>query len=469
MKPTEKFENETAEWLSTIIESSFDGIYITDEKANTILVNKSYESITGLSREEMLDRNMQDLLDAGVISCSGTLLVLKTGEPVTLHQEFKTGKQALITSTPVYDHHQKIAMVITNVRDLSEIYSLKVELRRQEKQNTLLMQELEHIRNQTQKLDIVVEDEKTLKAMHLADRVKDLDTTVILTGETGVGKEVFAKYIHQQSSRREHSFIKVNCGAIPENLIESELFGYEKGAFTGAERHGKPGLFEVANKGTLFLDEIGELPLPMQVKLLRVLQEQEITRVGGIHPIKVDVRIIAATNQDLEEMVREKLFRQELYYRLMVFPIHIPPLRERKADIPVLAKTFLSALNQKYHQNKALSDNALELLTDYPWPGNIRELKNVVERAFIICMEDTIDMTSLSIIAPRAEIDMRQERFEEPEEVDDLPAYLESVEYRFIKRAYEKYGNVRDAAKSLGISPATLIRKKNRQEAEEKA
>lgn len=239
-------------------------------------------------------------------------------------------------------------MVVTNVRDLTEIYNLKAVVQEKTEAMNRLALELEHLQTATEMPEIIAKDETTLAAMLLANRVAAMDTTVILLGETGVGKEVIARYIFQHSHRAKNSFIKVNCGAIPENLIESELFGYESGAFTGANKNGKVGLFELANNGTLFLDEIGELPKDMQVKLLRALQEQEIMRVGGTKPVKINVRIIAATNRNLEEMVKDGTFREDLYYRLTVFPIVIPPLRMRKKDIIPLALFFLKKLNQKY-------------------------------------------------------------------------------------------------------------------------
>ncbi len=449
-----------ADWYSSIIENSFDGIFIADAGANTVFVNRSYENITGLKKEEILHKNLRDLVKNKVISQSGTLTVLDTGEPVTMQQEFKTGKHALITSSPVYNKDRRIVLVVTNVRDMTEIYNLNIQLGRNEKQNDRLKKEIEHLKQEYMNYDIVAEDAQTLRALKLADKVRDMDTTVMLMGETGVGKEVFAQYIHRQSGRSEQPFIKVNCGAIPENLIESELFGYEKGAFTGADRNGKAGLFEVADKGTLFLDEIGELPLNMQVKLLRVLQEQEIKRVGGRTPINVDVRIIAATNRKLETMVEKGFFRKDLYYRLMVFPIRIPPLRERIKDIPAFAEKFLFRLNAKYGTKKHFSKEALEIMTGYPWPGNIRELKNVVERAYIVSSEEEISAAALGFFSGEPE-----QRTESPlpEAVSDLPGYIAELEQRYVREAYEKYGNVREAARSLGMSAATFTRKKNRQ------
>ena len=377
--------SEASERLNAIIEHSFDGIFITDAKANVIRINHAYEVITGLKKEEVLGKNMADLVRNKLISESGSLQVIKTKQPVTLQQCFRSGKEALVTSSPIFDADGNFIMIVTNVRDLTEIYNLKAVVQEKTAAMDRLAMELEHLQTTSEdNQEIIAKDETTLAAMLLANRVASMDTTVILLGETGVGKEVMARYIFQHSHRAKNSFIKVNCGAIPENLIESELFGYEGGAFTGANKNGKIGLFELANKGTLFLDEIGELPKDMQVKLLRVLQEQEILRVGGTKPVKIDVRIIAATNRNLEEMVKDGTFREDLYYRLTVFPISIPPLRMRKKDIIPLALSFLEKLNQKYQLKKYFTDLSMQLLHEYDWPGNIRELKNIVERAIII-------------------------------------------------------------------------------------
>lgn len=390
--------SEASERLNAIIEHSFDGIFITDAKANVIRINHAYEVITGLKKEEVLGKNMADLVRNKLISESGSLQVIKTKQPVTLQQCFRSGKEALVTSSPIFDADGNFIMIVTNVRDLTEIYNLKAVVQEKTAAMDRLAMELEHLQTTSEdNQEIIAKDETTLAAMLLANRVASMDTTVILLGETGVGKEVMARYIFQHSHRAKNSFIKVNCGAIPENLIESELFGYEGGAFTGANKNGKIGLFELANKGTLFLDEIGELPKDMQVKLLRVLQEQEILRVGGTKPVKIDVRIIAATNRNLEEMVKDGTFREDLYYRLTVFPISIPPLRMRKKDIIPLALSFLEKLNQKYQLKKYFTDLSMQLLHEYDWPGNIRELKNIVERAIIISPSDAIKPEDLHI------------------------------------------------------------------------
>lgn len=442
--------------LEAVLESSFDGIYITDGDANTIKLNKAYENITGLKREEVLNKNMRDLVDNNVISKSGSILAIKNKKPVTLCQAFKTGKRAIISSSPVFDSEGNVIMVVTNVRDMTEIYRLREEMEEKERHTSKLNAELEIIKSKmANRDDIVAADENTLNVLHLANKVSELDTPVILFGETGVGKEVFAQYIYRNSSRSKERFIKVNCAAIPHNLIESELFGYASGAFTGADKNGKMGLFELADKGTIFLDEIGELPLDMQSKILRVLQEKEIKRVGSPSSIAIDVRVIAATNRDLKDMVKTKLFREDLYYRLVVFPITIPPLRERIDDIEPLVNIFTDKINKKYRFNKSFTNEAIDLLKAYNWPGNIRELVNVVERALIINSRDQIYSSEL----PMAEKNDVKTVLRSSKNLKDI---IEEIEYEYINAAYEEYKNVRAAAASLGMDASTFVRKRKK-------
>mgnify|MGYP004597660233 CR=1 FL=1 len=457
----EKAERLIEKYLKAIIECSFDGIYITDGKANTWMINEAYERITGLDSEKLLGENMWTLMERGIISSSGSLLAIAEKRIVTLYQTFSTGKRAMITSTPIFDDDGEIVLVETNVRDLTEICALREQAER-DKNELEQRRQLEFIKEK--KVDMVVCDENTIKTLLLADSVARMDTTVVLCGESGVGKEVFAKYIRDNSRRKDAPYVKVNCGAIPENLIESELFGYEKGSFTGANKNGKIGLFEMADHGTIFLDEIGELPLNMQVKLLRVLQEQEIERIGGTKPIKIDVRVIAATNRNLEKMMEEKKFREDLYYRLMVFPIHIPALRERKKDIEPLAEYFLKELNKRYKGNKNLSENCMMILENYQWPGNVRELKNIVERAFIISQSDEITTESIPITDANAHMNKYRKAKESLAIDTDVPMEeaIKQLEMIYMDKAFEKYGNVRDAAESLGMSASTFVRKRQK-------
>ena len=449
-------ERELNRQLFTILNSIYDGLYITDGQANTILINRAYEEVSGLRREDVLGKSMQEIVATGMIDRSGSLGVLKTRKPVTLEQTFRTGKQALITSTPHFDSSGEITMIITVVRDMTEIYGLQRKYQESEERRRSEMEFLQ--RNQRFVSRMVAADPRTLEVLARAQKVAALDTTILLLGETGVGKEKIAKYIFKNSARREGRFLTVNCGAIAPNLIESELFGYVQGAFTGASRGGKPGLFEVADKGTLFLDEIGELPLEMQVKLLRVLQERTVTRVGGNEAVSVDVRVVAATNRDLGQMVRDKTFREDLFYRLNVVPITIPPLRERRDDIIPFAESFLEELNKKYNLRKRLTASACQAMLNYAWPGNVRELKNIIERMVIMSGSDQIraeDLPFHSVWTPPLPGG-------EDGPTVDLKALTGQFELQFINRAYERFGNVRDAARSLGMDPATFVRKRKR-------
>lgn len=441
---------EAYERLDAIIESSYDGIFITDGNAVTLRVNRAYLTISGLTEEEVLGKSMWDLQKAGVIDRSGTLIALSTREPTSLEQTFRSGRKALITSTPVFGEGDRVVMVVTNVRDMTDFYAL------QEKYNSEIQLSRRQALGST---ELIAADQRMLEVLAMVDRVAAMDTTVLLLGETGVGKEMIAKYICKASARKDERFITVNCGAIPPNLIESELFGYERGAFTGANKEGKAGLFELADKGTVFLDEVGELPLDMQVKLLRVLQERQVVRVGASDPVSIDVRILAATNRNLEEMVRKKTFREDLYYRLNVVPVTIPPLRERKDDILPFAQAFLAELNKKYDLHKSFTPLALNALVEYDWPGNVRELRNLVERMVIMSRDDLIRVADLPFRGSAARDPLREG---DPDQPIDLRRMVEELELKAIDRAYRRYGNVRQAAASLMMDPSTFVRKRKK-------
>lgn len=450
----------TMKQLYQIIENSYDGMYITDGEANTLFLNKSYEKITGMKRIDMIGKNMRYLVENKYLSQSGTLIVLKSKKNVTIEQKFKTGKTVLVSSSPVFDDNGEITFVVTNVRNVTELYELKEQVKKNMELTEKYYSQLEGIRQQLLKFsDIIAKDEKMLNTLEMAKKVAKVDTTVLLLGETGVGKEKIAKYIHKNSSRSNKSFIKIDCGSIPYNLIESELFGYEKGAFTGANKEGKIGLFELADGGSIFLDEIGELPLDMQVKLLRVLQEGEIKKVGGTEVIKIDVRVVAATNRNLKDMVEKKTFREDLYYRLNVVPIKILPLRERKNDIEPLITHFLSVFNKKYDFNKIITPAALDSLKEYKWPGNVRELKNIIERVIIMSSGNKILRSDLPIKevwdSDVSSSNMWSDKL-------TLREAVENLEESIIESSLEKHGNVREAAKELGINASTLVRKRKK-------
>ncbi len=293
------------------------------------------------------------------------------------------------------------------------------------------------------------------EAFSIARSVSKTDVTVLITGESGTGKEIIADAIYMASDRNGKPFIKLNCSAIPSTLLESELFGYEEGSFTGASKGGKPGLFEIANGGVVLLDEIGDMPLDLQVKLLRVLQSHEVLRIGGKEPINLDIRLIASTNKDLKAAIAKGTFREDLYYRLNVVPITLAPLKERQADIEPLVEIFLKRYNNRYNKNVILTRGAMVMMLEYPWPGNIRELKNVVERMVVINFSNVIDGEIVSRVLG---LTSEQKEAINPK-TGTLKAATESLERQLIQEALAKHGSKRQAAKSLGIDHSTLIKK----------
>lgn len=453
-----RYVKELNEELDAVFESSFDGLYIADANGITLRLNKAFERITGINGREFLNRNVDDIVKEGIVSQSVTALVLKSREPVTIIQQTKTGKTTLATGNPVFDKHGNIFRVVCNVRDITELNMLKQKLEQAKGLS-------EHYENQLRSLRLqytgwgkmVVKSLKMRKLMDTITRVARVDSTVLITGDSGTGKELVAEIIHNHSPRKNGRFIKVNCGAIPESLLESELFGYEPGAFTGAKKEGKAGHFELANGGTLFLDEIGDLPLNLQVKLLRALQSREIMRLGGSKPLKIDVRIVAATNRDLVEMVRRKEFREDLYYRLNVVPINIPPLRERKEELPALVVHFLQLFNRKYNQVKRISPEVVDVFMDYSWPGNVRELENLIERLVVVTPGDVISKKDLPPYLGSLTRNSSSKVY--VSDIIPLREAVECVEKQILEKAYVKYRTTRQMAKELKVDASTIVRK----------
>ena len=449
--------------LEAIIEASSDGIYIADGHGYTTRVNTAYEKISGNAREDILGKNMRELEEKGLISQSCTLLALKKREKVTILQQTKhSNTTSMVTSVPYFNKQGDITMVVSNVRDMSELKHLENELAESRSISQRYQRQLKELQMQQLKFDnVVIRSSEMNKVYESLLRVAPFESTVLLQGESGVGKEVIARLIHNNSRRKEGPFIKANCGAIPENLMESELFGYEGGAFTGSRKEGKIGLFELADQGTLLLDEIGDLPLDLQVKLLRVLQDKEVKPVGATRYKKVDVRVIAATNKDLETQVSKGEFRNDLFYRLKVIPIHVPPLRERREDILALIQYFLNKLNEQYHTKKTLSPQATETLLSYQWPGNVRELENVIEHLYIMCDQERIDLDQLpqylqerhSLIADNGDVMVN--------DIIPLKEAKKMVEEKLVQLALEQAGSIRGAAKLLGVNHSTLVKKQH--------
>lgn len=452
----QSFQRLTRE-LEAIIESSYDGLYITDGKANTIRVNRAYERVTGLCREDLLGRNMHDLVSEQVFDHSVTLEVLKKCEPVTLMQVVKGSKQVIVTGTPIYDDGGEIVLVVTNVRDITELNELKAELENSRRITSRMVQTLmeqDSIDHALQQM--VIKSQGMMQVVRMAIKVADAGASVLLQGESGVGKSMLARIIHQISHRKQGPFLKINCGTIPPSLMESELFGYEKGAFTGAMPGGKAGLIETGHGGTIFLDEIAELPPDLQVKLLEVIEDKTFTRVGGTCPVSVDVRIIAATNRNLAEMIRTGGFREDLFYRLNVVPIAIPPLRRRREDIPPLAMKVIEAYNQANRTDKRMEPRVVDQLKEYSFPGNVRELINIVERMLIMSEGSRISTEDLpeEVLKPPCcgLHTLRAEGLTLKESVAALEADL-------IRKALASTGSLAEAADLLAIHPTTLWRK----------
>jgi len=438
--------------LGAIIHSSYDGIWITDGEALTLDVNEAYERITGISAKEVIGRTMQELVKAGYFDQSVTLVVMKELKSVTINQIIRGNKKVLVTGNPIFDENGKLFRVVTNVRDVTELSNLQEQLNQEKEQVLKYKTELTHLRAlQIRNAELIFRSEPMMQIVDLAIRMADVDSTLLITGESGTGKEVVAKLIHRQGKGDASPFISINCAAIPEQLLESELFGYEGGAFTGAKKEGKPGLFELAHKGTLFLDEVAELPLTLQVKILRAIQDRQITRVGATKSMPINVRIIAATNRNLTKMLKEGAFREDLYYRLMVVPINVPPLRNRKEDIPLLVRHFLDEFNGHFGYSKAISPQVLDKLVNYSWPGNVRELRNVIERMIVMSQGDEIVLNDLpGFIHVRQPIHQHGARLRE--------AVIETETY-LLSDTYKECGSWQKTAEILGVDRATVFRK----------
>jgi len=435
--------------LEAVLNACQEGIYIADAELRFLRMNTAYGRITGLQEEELAGKTSLDLVQNGTISESVGEMVLQQKKEVSLIQKFRSGKTGLVTGTPVLKDGKLFRIVIT-ARDLSELNKLETQLSDAEERSERYLRELSLYKERVQSEKIVAASEEMKEILNAIPRIARADLPVLLLGESGTGKEVLARLIHETSKGSDKPFIKVNCGAIPGDLLESELFGYVKGAFSGANEKGKPGLIEISNNGTLFLDEVGDLPLKLQVKLLRVLQDFEVTRLGSTTPVKVNFRLVCATNRPLAEMMAKGEFREDLFYRINVLPINIPPLRERKKDIIPFIFEKTEKLFKKYQVHKNYSPDVLKILESYHWPGNIRELENVIERMFIMTDDTTIKVKDLpSQIAVQ----------KSAKETYTLKERMQSIEKEIIVDQLSQSSSLREAAKELGVDVSTLSRK----------
>lgn len=459
----------TLDQIIPILNVITDAVFIDDADGVCQWCNDACEEMYNIEYDEIVGRHVEDLEKSGIFTPSVTRRVLEEKREITIIHENRFGRQLLTTGSPVFvpmtsgewvaagegRYSRTIAFVLTTSRDITQISTV------QEQPDTpgsaLLKARNLDVPEDIDTSFIVSESEAMHNVMALTKKLASVNTTVLITGESGVGKGLIARQLHEEGVRWKKPFVTVNCGAIPENLIESELFGYVAGAFTGSRADGKQGLFEAAQDGTIFLDEISELPLNLQVKLLQVIQERQITPVGGTRPIPVDVRIISATNRNLEELVKAGRFREDLYYRLNVVPINVPSLRERPADIIPLIQMNIARCNRELGETKSISPDALSILLKYPWPGNIRELQNIIERLVITTSHNVITEDDIFIFIKEAAED-NQINYADT----SLAAALERAEKEILSRALENYKSTRAIARVLKVSQPTVVRKLNK-------
>ncbi len=469
--------------LDAILDSIEDGVLITDRDGHALKANVAYEQLTGLTKAELIGRNVEDLRKAGLFNVAPiTPEIVSTGRPASSIQVTRDNRSMTIDGKPVREPDGKVSLVVLYARDITLMARMQERISRQQELIETYQHQMDFfIREGGGVTNFIAENSAMKRLMDLLRRVAATDAVTLVLGETGVGKELFARMIHEASPRREKPFIKVDCASIPENLIESELFGYAPGAFSGAHPKGRVGFFEMAEGGTIFLDEIGELPLPLQAKLLRVLQDRELTLVGSSKVRKVNVRVVAATNRNLEAEVRAGLFRGDLFFRLRVAVLEIPPLRDRPDDILPLARLFLQRFGARYRKRTTFSLEAERLLAHYNWPGNVRELENLIEGLLITCDTECIEAADLPAAmrvkqcplptaAPASDGDPPSQPEPGPAGAADWERPFKEVvatfERDYLESAIAYFGSVGEAAKRLGLDRTTIFRKLKRTMAE---
>ena len=442
-----------------IVDGLDDSIFITDHKGDVLYVNPAYTKNTGIHPEKVLNRNIYDLIEKEKLYTGGAVPdVLKTKKPAfRLSTTYGYGKPQVgyVMGTPIFNSNGELKQVVACSRPIISLKSLKTDF-------DAFIREVQELNPKTisedsrQELsdDMIGKDSTLANIWTLINHIAASDATVLITGESGVGKEVIADEIYKNSNRTNAPFVKINCAAIPAHLLESELFGYEKGSFSGASSKGKAGLFEIANHGTLMLDEIGDMPMDLQVKLLRAIQQQEITRIGGTKPIKLDIRFLALTNSNLKEKIANGTFRQDLYYRLNVIPIFVPPLRERLGDIEHLCNHFINIFSNKYNRPFSLTEQQMNYMRQHQWPGNIRELENIIE--YLVLCSSGIGQVDDKVITSLLNISEEQ-----AEMITDLDfnSAVAQFEKHLLENTLKTSGSLREAGKKLNINASTISRK----------
>lgn len=444
------------EMLEAAIEKSEVGFLIADAEGKVIKVNQAQINITGQEANYNVGRNMREV-EIEDQSPSATIMVCDTLKPVKIEQNLVNGRSYLVYANPHFDANGKLKYVISNLLDTTEINKTRESLEKIRNDNIQLSRQLQELQNQMNPQSKIIHQSRVMRhVILLCDKVAQFDSNVLLQGESGVGKELIAEYIFERSNRNRKPFVKINSASIPEQLLESELFGYEAGSFTGSSGKSKKGLLEYAHEGTLLLDEISELAIPLQAKILRFIQEGEFYRVGGTKPITTDVRIIAASNKDLKLLVNKGLFREDLYYRLNVIPISIPPLKERKEDIPLLVGYFAKKFNEKYNLKKSFNSEVINLLLDLPFRGNVRELQNTIERVMVLSENDIISKKDIMNIMTGFDNNVIEEN------ALSLKEIMQKYEMTVLKQYLDEYKTEENLSRILKISQSTVSRKLNK-------
>ncbi|WP_191561207.1 sigma-54 interaction domain-containing protein [Metabacillus idriensis] len=439
-----------------ILHSLKDDILVTNLDGIILKVSEFTGKIYGVESDSLIGKSVYDLEAQGLFTPILTPIVVKEKKKITFVQTTNKGKKLLVTGIPVYNEDGEMYRVVSYSHDITDLADYKNFLISMEEEMERVKSELDLLRGkQLYDSGIIANSAEMQKVISTSLQVSEVDVNVLVLGESGVGKSLLAKFIHNKSDRKKGPFIEVNCGAIPDSLFEAELFGYESGAFSGANQKGKIGLIELSHGGTLFLDEIGELPLTHQVKVLKVIQEKQFYRVGGTKPIHVDFRLISATNKNLELAIRDKLFREDLYFRLNVVPITIPPLRKRTEDIVPFIQLLLKQFEEKYNKEKKLDEAVIHYLLHYDWKGNVRELINILERLVVISPSTLITVEQLpeyilESVSPAAiPLDQNQ----------SLPEMMDDLEKQILLKARKKYKTTVRMAQALGISQPSIVRK----------
>mgnify|MGYP001236400636 CR=1 FL=1 len=436
-----------------VLDDIHDAVVVADKDGVILHASESFSRWSGVDGQDIIGKNVYQMEAEGVFIPSATARVIKEKRKVTILQRNKFNRELVVTAVPVFGKDGEIDKIVSFSRDITDFLQLKDQYAILEGKIKRYQAEIDELKSKNLDFpNVIGRSQPIQELLKQINKVASTDASILLTGETGVGKSMFAKIIHSRSSRSKGPFIDINCGAIPENLLESELFGYESGAFTGAKSKGKIGLIELAQDGTLFLDEIAELPYNLQAKLLKVLEEKTFIRLGGTNKIKINFRLISATNQNIKDMISKKLFREDLYYRLNVVSMNIPPLRERRDDLFPMIMHFVEAFNKLYDKAKSLSPSVLDLLLAYDWPGNVRELENVIERLIVTTEGDLITEEQLP-----ANIKNGSTRLFNTG--GTLREVLQNTEKYMVVEAYNRYKTTVAVAKALGISQPSAARK----------